>query len=762
MKKIFILFFSFLMLLILSACGGGGGSDNNDEIVNIVLKANKTTVAADNSDSIIFTVEGYDKDNNMLSVKNPKLYKDGAEYNSTTFKTNTAGTYKFIAELDNLTSNELTITATEVINTEDNNAVITIEENTKEIIANTEITTVYTNISEENYNNASSELTFSTKNSYSPNLIVSENKQGNPILLGVNHRGESSSELSIKSTAKAMVLYDPFLLNLNQEDYAKAKQYVETSPEMEELEALIEAAIKKDPIDPLFNNESDILYEKSVIIAKKIRDNIAMSKKILIKRDEENYTNLGMSDDDKKNGDIYLYNKTACIYNAKIKTGDTLDKQFGTNYFLNRVPLFDYQIINWDQNGIVFDPKIITEQSSRISNLGNVYFGVEFEKQKTTTYYMLAVQVVFDVIGIGIDNIKAEDTKFVADLFAKHFSTVVEIINKNLIEKPNNIEEASKQAYDMIKAAASLGYKPVVDFVTDLAKEKAFEELEKRIKEKYISTTLRILFKKATLWATLGYNALDVGYVIWDINYAPDKYEKLGIQKDGKYPADAVTIESQASFSQKFWGSDNSVNLTYYFELKGAGASKKSDSKITDDWGDSYYQIIFDYKPIKDYEMEMNFQVSAEPESNTWTEYISATYYTVYTITNKYYEYGYLTTTGKIKSPTELIDFTPLEDYITSSYNQERNTYKIPYDYNYPIAGVYADVIFEYRADSYYIDDEGNEVLSNTHNWDTYFEIFTAFHHWAEEIGENYYDSYSLKPETLKKRKNKAKFEYTR
>jgi len=638
---------------------------------------------------------------------------------------------------------------------QDIKSVVTIDETTQAILG-TEITNIYTNISEESYSGDSAEIDISTVDEFTPNLVISENSSGNPVLLSVNYRGENSTELSISSTAKAMVLYDPFLMRLEDSDYALAKQYVESSSEMAELETLIQNAIANDPVDPLFNSQSDVIYEKAVKIAKKIRDQISASKKILVKREDsgenEDYENLLISDDDKKNGDVTLVNKTACIYNAKIKTGDTLNSQFGSTYFLNRVPLFDYQIISFDTNGITFDPKIIDEQSSRIPGVGDQYFGVEFEKQKTTTYYVLAVQVILDVIGIGVDNISGEDAKVVADLFAKHFSAVVNIINKNIVEKPNNIEEASKQAYDMIKEAANLGFDPVISFVKELAQEAAFKNLEKRLSEKYTAVVLKMIYKKAVLWATLGYNAADTAYVIWDIHYAPDTYEKLAIQNQGVCPGEAVYAESsRTNITDTFWGG-NSVNMNYYCEIKAPGAKKIREGLDEDGWP----EFVFDYKPIKGYEVELNFQVNGDAENSSWT-YNYGSGYEVYTITNKYYEYYYLKTNGKIKSTTVLENFSFSDSEITSTVSQERNTYKIEYDYNYPIAAASAGIVFEYSVETYTLDDEGNFVLTNTYNSDSYFDVFVTYHQWAKEIylsmdEENIKDVF--KKEISKKHKN--------
>ena len=78
---------------------------------SLTLTASKTSLMANNSDSVTFTV----KADNSTNVTNLcEIYVDGAELDGTSFSTHNAGNYSVYAKYNGVTSNTVTLTATAV------------------------------------------------------------------------------------------------------------------------------------------------------------------------------------------------------------------------------------------------------------------------------------------------------------------------------------------------------------------------------------------------------------------------------------------------------------------------------------------------------------------------------------------------------------------------------------------------------------------------------------------------------------------------
>ncbi len=77
----------------------------------LTLSANKTTITADGTDAVTFTVKLGDE--NVTATARLKM--NGTDFTGSTFTTTESGTYKFIAVHGEKTSNELSVTVTEVV-----------------------------------------------------------------------------------------------------------------------------------------------------------------------------------------------------------------------------------------------------------------------------------------------------------------------------------------------------------------------------------------------------------------------------------------------------------------------------------------------------------------------------------------------------------------------------------------------------------------------------------------------------------------------
>ncbi len=114
-SKSIVMLFIVMVISFLSGCFSSEESSSEEivELKRVILTSDKTEITADNTDTVKFTIRGYDQ-NNVEITSDIKLYKDGVELIGTSFKTGTSGSYKFKAKTGTVTSNEITVKANEV------------------------------------------------------------------------------------------------------------------------------------------------------------------------------------------------------------------------------------------------------------------------------------------------------------------------------------------------------------------------------------------------------------------------------------------------------------------------------------------------------------------------------------------------------------------------------------------------------------------------------------------------------------------------
>ena len=88
-----------------------GSIDRPVVVSSITLSASKTSLKANGTDSVTFTVK---TDNGTTVTELCEIYVNGSKINGTTFSTHTAGSYSAYAKYNGVTSNTITLTATAV------------------------------------------------------------------------------------------------------------------------------------------------------------------------------------------------------------------------------------------------------------------------------------------------------------------------------------------------------------------------------------------------------------------------------------------------------------------------------------------------------------------------------------------------------------------------------------------------------------------------------------------------------------------------
>lgn len=135
-KLVFFLVLSFALLGCGGSKGGDGGSTNTEDsvVATIVLTADKTTISADGTETVTLSVIVKDKDSAIINGADISYYEGTTKLTGNTFKTTTAGTYNMTAKSGTVTSNTLTITANNIINTEKDYKILETANNTCEIV----------------------------------------------------------------------------------------------------------------------------------------------------------------------------------------------------------------------------------------------------------------------------------------------------------------------------------------------------------------------------------------------------------------------------------------------------------------------------------------------------------------------------------------------------------------------------------------------------------------------------------------------------
>lgn len=103
--------FGFMIGVLVLVILGCSGKKEAEDSITVKLIADKSTILADNKETVNFNVEILDKEDNLLDGLATKIYINGKEQTTMTFKTDEPAIYKVQAENGGVKSNQLSITA---------------------------------------------------------------------------------------------------------------------------------------------------------------------------------------------------------------------------------------------------------------------------------------------------------------------------------------------------------------------------------------------------------------------------------------------------------------------------------------------------------------------------------------------------------------------------------------------------------------------------------------------------------------------------
>lgn len=115
-----VLKISMILVLMVGIIGcfsnnENGGNEDSISLSRLVLSSNKTEITADGTDTVIFSVKGYDQNNNEITPTGVVLYKDGVAQSGMNFNSMIVGSYSFTAKSENVMSNSISINVTPAV-----------------------------------------------------------------------------------------------------------------------------------------------------------------------------------------------------------------------------------------------------------------------------------------------------------------------------------------------------------------------------------------------------------------------------------------------------------------------------------------------------------------------------------------------------------------------------------------------------------------------------------------------------------------------
>jgi len=346
---------------------------------------------------------------------------------------------------------------------------------------------------------------------------------GNPVLLKqvLADGSNSSAPVDARSTAEALVLYDPVFLRLPAADQKTARNNLASHTKLSELVGAIESAIKTDPNDPLNVTNHRTIYELAVLISKDLIDKLPQPKTVE-KMDSSNY--VGVNDDESQNQPtIFLINNSYAYFDVTIKKSGTVvnTPQYNTFWRIDRKHLLKVAF-EWP-------PVKLNEAVALETSLGDGDFTFDFAKQSGLSIFDGLMSLASTIIGVKGDSAENLDAGY--KVLISSGQKLTNVINKLITQKPNTKEEAKAIFYDVM--ISNTGLTDLLDYAKSYFAAKIVAEIQ----NSWFKAVVRFTASKFVVWGTGAYGGADVAAIMLSVAQAPDTYSENGTQRSGKYPA---------------------------------------------------------------------------------------------------------------------------------------------------------------------------------------------------------------------------------
>ncbi len=251
--------------------------------------------------------------------------------------------------------------------------------------------------------------------------VFATNTSGQIVLLGMQNTGDIEFELSIESTAKAMVMLHPWAIDLTGDAKIQAMEYIATLPEYTELVSALTTSLQTDSLNPLLmipllekilslqNNDTS----KNLIVYKSPLKLDASSESIKI---TNNMSSVGYT--------TGLYNKDNQLIDKKFLEGQ--DKSY---FFFNSF-LSGYFDIDPEYPEISFNYNESGNYTIRARN-GLAFDGssLDINARRENLWYLFkkSLSLINESLGKGADECVMATTDFIISFEERVNSTLQEL-----------------------------------------------------------------------------------------------------------------------------------------------------------------------------------------------------------------------------------------------------------------------------------------------------------------------------------------------
>lgn len=408
-------------------------------------------------------------------------------------------------------------------------------------------------------------------------LAIVTTKSGNPVFLKqVQADGSnSSSPVDAKSTAEALVLYDPVFLRMSAVNQQTARNNMAIHTRYTELVTLIENSVKTDSVDPLSATTHKDIYDLAVLISKDLLAKFPQSK-VVGKMDTGNF--VGVTDDENQNlPSVLLVNNSYTYYEATIKkSGTVVNNSQGSSTW--RVGRKNLVTVAFEWPPVSINQAVTSEVS-----LGDGDFTFDFNKQSGLSVFDGMMTLASTIIGVKSDSIETLDIGY--KVLISTGSKVAILINKMITQKPNTKDEAETMFYNLM--VSNTGLTDLLDF----AKTYFAAKITAMFNDSWFTASARLVASKMVVWGTGAYGGAELAAITLSVAQAPDTYSEVGTQSNGKYPAVTITALNPAQGAE-----NSSVNITGsgFGTIKGLVKFNGTLATITS-WSENQISVTVPY-----------------------------------------------------------------------------------------------------------------------------------------------------------------------
>ena len=373
-------------------------------------------------------------------------------------------------------------------------------------------------------------------------LAILTTQSGNAVFLKqvLADGSNSASAMDAKSTAAALVLYDPVFLRRSAADQALARDNLLLHAQFGELVTLVENAVVSDPVAPLDAATHHDIYVLAVTITKDLLAKFPTTKLSKLTSNPAGSAEANpfvrIEDDTERSAPtVFLVNNTYAYYDVTINKLGTPPTAVNPPVYSSAPGSIPWRVNRKSLISVAFDwPPISLNEAVRTeASLGDGDFSFSFSKQSGLSVFDGVMTLASTIIGVKGDSIETLDVGY--KLIIQTGESIKTLIDKLVLQKPNTWDEANGLIYDTIVTDNGLG------IILDYAKTYFAAKIKAALNDSWFTAIVKLVVSKAVVLGPGAYGTAEIAAIVISVAQAPDTYTETGTQTKGKYPATTIT-----------------------------------------------------------------------------------------------------------------------------------------------------------------------------------------------------------------------------